>query len=41
MGLQPGEARAKYVDGLIAMKRLSVPEDVAKLVSFMASDDAE
>lgn len=41
MGLKPGEARAKYVDDLILLKRLSVPEDVAKLVSFMASEDAE
>lgn len=41
MGLQPGEARKKYVDDLILLKRLSVPEDVAKLVSWLASDEAE
>lgn len=67
MGLKPGEARAKYVDDLSLIKRVSVPEgelnppeslqvppaannalpyflslyvDVAKLVSFLASDDA-
>lgn len=40
-GLAKGEARKKYVDDLISLKRVSVPEDVAKLVSFMASEDAE
>ncbi|ORY85416.1 NAD(P)-binding protein [Leucosporidium creatinivorum] len=40
LGLEPGEARQAHVDR-IALKRLSVPEDVAKLVSFLASEDAE
>ena len=41
MGLAKGEARKKFVDDLILLKRCSVPEDVAKLVSFMASEDSE
>ncbi|KAI5476354.1 acetoin dehydrogenase-like protein [Pseudohyphozyma bogoriensis] len=41
MGLAKGEARKKYVDDLIILGRVSVPDDVAKLVSFLASEDAE
>ncbi|KAL8279793.1 hypothetical protein RQP46_007888 [Phenoliferia psychrophenolica] len=40
MGLAPGEARAKYV-GTSLLGRLGAPSDIAKLVSFLASDDAE
>ncbi|AEO70443.1 61887a2e-5418-4e01-ae2d-c2e87613c03e [Thermothielavioides terrestris] len=31
----------KYSDGLITLGRTSVPEDVAGLVSFLASRDAD
>lgn len=41
LGLKKGEARKKYVDDLTLLGRLSVPEDLGKLVSFMASEDAE
>lgn len=38
---KPGEMKDKYVGELTALGRESVPEDVAKTVSFLASDDAE
>ncbi|MFF5996585.1 acetoin reductase [Lysinibacillus sp. KU-BSD001] len=38
--LKPGEAFAKYSEG-IALQRYQTPEDVANLVSFLASDDAD
>ncbi|KAK4105567.1 NAD(P)-binding protein, partial [Parathielavia hyrcaniae] len=38
-GRAKGEMIKKYSDELIAMGRTSVPEDVAKLVSFLGSED--
>lgn len=38
--VKKGETIKKYVDELIALGRVSVPEDVAKLVSFLASKDS-
>ncbi|KAI9693190.1 MAG: hypothetical protein M1822_005186 [Bathelium mastoideum] len=40
-GAKKGETIRKYSDDLIALGRTSVPEDVAKLVSFLASEDSE
>ncbi|KAI8628820.1 hypothetical protein F5Y19DRAFT_435029 [Xylariaceae sp. FL1651] len=40
-GLQKGEAIKKMVHKLTALGRVSVPEDVAKLVSFLASSDSD
>ena len=40
-GAKKGETIRKYSEDLIALKRTSVPEDVAKLVSFLASEDSE
>ncbi len=39
-GLQKGEAIEKYSD-LIALGRVSVPEDVASFVSYLASKDSD
>lgn len=39
--IKKGETIKKYVDELIALGRVSVPEDVAKLVSFLASKDSD
>lgn len=39
-GLAKGEAIKKYA-GDILMGRVSVPEDVANLVSFLASEDSD
>jgi len=39
-GRQKGDTIKKYVNELIALGRVSVPEDVAKLVSFLASQDS-
>lgn len=36
-GSKPGEVMTKMVQDNTALKRVSVPEDVAKLVSFLAS----
>lgn len=36
-----GETRAKYVQDLVLLGRLSVPDDVAKLASFLASGESE
>ena len=36
-----GDTIQKYVDELIALGRVSVPDDVAKLVSFLASKDSD
>jgi NAD(P)-dependent dehydrogenase (short-subunit alcohol dehydrogenase family) len=36
-----GETIDKYVNDLIALKRVSVPEDVAKLVSYLAGKDSD
>lgn len=36
-----GETIKKYVDELIALGRVSVPEDVAKLVSFLSGKDSD
>ena len=41
MDLEAGKAREKYVDELVLLKRVSVPDDVAKLVSFMSGPDSE
>lgn len=41
LGLAKGEARKKHADDLVLLGRLSVPSDVAKLVSFLASADSE
>ena len=38
-GKKKGEVRDHYVKELTALGRVSVPEDVAKLVSFLASPD--
>ncbi|MGW9526937.1 acetoin reductase [Paenibacillus terrae] len=38
--LKPGEAFEKFTSG-IALKRYQTPEDVANLVSFLASDDSD
>ncbi|KAL1305354.1 hypothetical protein AAFC00_002250 [Neodothiora populina] len=38
--VKKGDMMKKFVDQMIALGRVSVPEDVAKLVSFLASDDA-
>jgi NAD(P)-dependent dehydrogenase (short-subunit alcohol dehydrogenase family) len=40
-GAGPGETIKKYSGDLIALGRTSVPEDVAKLVSFLASPDSD
>ncbi|KAK5112216.1 hypothetical protein LTR62_004377 [Meristemomyces frigidus] len=40
-GAAVGETIAKYTKELIALGRVSVPEDVAKLVSFLASRDSD
>lgn len=39
--IKKGETIKKYTDELIALGRVSVPEDVAKLVSFLASKDSD
>lgn len=39
--IKKGETIKKYTDELIALQRVSVPEDVAKLVSFLASPDSD
>ncbi|TFY52825.1 hypothetical protein EVJ58_g9796 [Rhodofomes roseus] len=40
-GISPGEAKAKRVKNDILLGRIQEPEDVAKLVSFLASEEAE
>jgi meso-butanediol dehydrogenase / (S,S)-butanediol dehydrogenase / diacetyl reductase len=40
MGLQKGEALAQFSE-LIALGRVETPEDVAKFVSYLASDDSD
>ena len=40
-GAKKGDTIAKYSGELIALGRTSVPEDVAKLVSFLASRDSD
>ena len=40
LGTQPGEAFAKFSEGIL-MGRTQEPEDVANLVSFLASTDAD
>ncbi|KAI0163999.1 hypothetical protein GGR57DRAFT_452032 [Xylariaceae sp. FL1272] len=40
-GLRKGEVIKKMVRELTALGRVSVPEDVAKLVSFLASSDSD
>lgn len=39
--IKKGETIKKYTDELIALGRVSVPEDVAKLVAFLASPDSD
>ena len=39
--IQKGETIKKYSQELIALGRVSVPEDVAKLVSFLSSRDSD
>ncbi|EMF14961.1 NAD(P)-binding protein [Sphaerulina musiva SO2202] len=39
-GAQKGDTIKKYTGELIALKRTSTPEDVAKLVSFLGSSDS-
>ncbi|PSK40247.1 Diacetyl reductase [Elsinoe australis] len=39
--IKKGETIKKYTNELIALGRVSVPEDVAKLVSFLASKDSD
>lgn len=40
-GVAKGESIKRATESMIALKRTGEPEDVAKLVSFLASDDAE
>lgn len=40
-GAKKGEIIKKYTEDLIALKRTSVPEDVAKMVSFLGSPDSD
>jgi NAD(P)-dependent dehydrogenase (short-subunit alcohol dehydrogenase family) len=40
-GLKRGEVIKRMVHELTALDRVSVPEDVAKLVSFLASSDSD
>jgi len=40
-GAAKGDTITKYSGELIALGRTSVPEDVAKLVSFLASRDSD
>lgn len=40
-GAQKGDTIKKYSGELIALGRTSVPEDVAKAVSFLASPDSD
>ena len=40
-GAQKGETMNKYVNELTALGRVSVPEDVAKCVSYLASPDSD
>ena len=40
-GRPKGESIKKYTQDLIALGRTGVPEDVAKLVNFLASEEAE
>jgi NAD(P)-dependent dehydrogenase (short-subunit alcohol dehydrogenase family) len=40
-GAKKGDTIRKYSEELIALGRTSVPEDVAKLVSFLAGEDSE
>lgn len=40
-GAKKGDTIKKYSGELIAQKRTSVPEDVAKLVSFLAGRDSD
>lgn len=40
MGLQPGEALKKFSSGIL-LGRLQQPDDIANLVSFLASSDAD
>ncbi|KXT15572.1 hypothetical protein AC579_9959 [Pseudocercospora musae] len=40
-GAKKGDTIKKYSEELIALKRTSVPEDVSKLVSFLASRDSD
>ncbi|KAK3640598.1 hypothetical protein LTR56_003661 [Elasticomyces elasticus] len=40
-GAKKGDTIAKYTDELIALGRVSVPEDVAKLVGFLAGTDSD
>ncbi|KAF2432478.1 acetoin dehydrogenase-like protein [Tothia fuscella] len=40
-GRKKGETIKKYTEELIALKRTSVPEDVSKVVSFLAGPDSE
>lgn len=40
-GAAKGDTIKKYSSELIAVGRVSVPEDVAKLVSFLASRDSD
>ena len=39
--IKKGDTIKKYTQELIALGRVSVPEDVAKLVSFLASRDSD
>ncbi|EKD18983.1 uncharacterized protein L3040_006477 [Drepanopeziza brunnea f. sp. 'multigermtubi'] len=40
-GAKKGDTIKKFSDGMIALGRTSVPEDVAKTVSFLASPDSD
>lgn len=40
-GAKKGDTIKKYSSELISLKRTSTPEDVAKLVSFLAGGDSD
>jgi len=40
-GAKKGDMIKKYTEDLIALGRTSVPEDVAKMVSFLSGDDSD
>jgi NAD(P)-dependent dehydrogenase (short-subunit alcohol dehydrogenase family) len=40
-GRPKGESIKKYVNDLTALKRTSIPEDVARVVSFLSGPDSD
>lgn len=41
MGLKRDDVTSTFAHNMTALDRISVPEDVAKLVSFLASSDSD